>query len=324
MPLTDDLNDMLVFAEVARTGSLTAAGTVLGMPKTTVSRRLSKLEQRLGTRLLDKSTRKLELTEVGIAYLARCLPILEDVEAARDFATTLTETPRGRLRVSAPPDFSEICAGPLAGFSLRYPEVSLEFDVSARHVDLIGERIDIAVRAGHLADSTLIARHLGDMTRSLYAGAAYVEREGLPVTPADLARHHFVLLRGARSIQNHEVLSRGRQQVEIRMPGRIEANSLSMVRELTAAGSGIAILPDAMMSKHRQHLVRVLPEWHLASTPVHLVMPSRRFVPRKTQAFIEYVTEIEPICEAIRRASTPYLDEEAAAAAPPSHASSRE
>src|ERR1700731_4910777 len=118
MPAIEDLNDMLVFAEVARAGSLTAAGVLLGMPKTTVSRRLSKLEHRLGTRLFDKSTRKLELTEVGVAYLTRCLPILEDVEAARDFASHLTEKPRGLLRISAPPDFSEHwLAAPLVGFS---------------------------------------------------------------------------------------------------------------------------------------------------------------------------------------------------------------
>lgn len=306
MPAMDDLNDVLVFAEVARAGSLTAAGVRLNMPKTTVSRRLGKLEQRLGTRLLDKSTRRLELTEVGLAYLARCLPILEDVEAARDFASQLAERPRGLLRISAPPDFSEHwLAAPLAGFSLRYPEVSLEFDLSARHVDLIGERIDVAIRAGHLADSTLVARKLGEMTRSIYASAAHIEREGLPDSPADLARHRFVLLRGARQVQDREVLTRGRQQVEVRVAGRIEANSLSMVRELTAAGAGMAILPDAMIGGEKAHhdLVRILPDWKLSSTPVHLVMPSRRFVPRKTQAFIEYLTEIEPMCEAIRRAA---------------------
>lgn len=306
MRMTDDLNDMLVFAEVARAGSLTAAGTRLGMPKTTVSRRLGKLEQRLGTRLFDKSTRRLEPTEVGMAYLSRCLPILEDVEAARDFASQLTERPRGLLRISAPPDFSEHwLAAPLAGFSLRYPEVSLEFDLSARHVDLIGERIDIAIRAGHLADSTLVARALGNMTRSIYASAAYAEREGLPDTPADLARHRFVLLRGARQVMDRETLSRGRQQVDVRVTGRIEANSLSMVRELAAAGAGLAVLPDAMIGveKSPHALVRVLPEWTLTGTPVHLVMPSRRFVPRKTQAFIEYLTEIAPLCEAIRGAA---------------------
>jgi DNA-binding transcriptional LysR family regulator len=304
MAITDDLNDMLVFAEVARAGSLTAAGAVLGMPKTTVSRRLSKLEQRMGTRLFDKSTRKIELTEVGVAYLARCLPILEDVEAARDFASQLAEKPRGRLRISAPPDFAELwLAGPLTRFSLRYPEVSLEFDLSARHVDLIGERIDIAIRAGHLTDSTLVARHLGDMTRSLYASAAYLEREGVPETPADLPHHRFVLLRGARKVHDTDILSKGRQQVEFRMPGRIEANSLSLVREFAAAGAGIAVLPDAMTGgpMQREDLIRVLPDWTLAATPVHFVMPSRRFVPRKTQVLLEYLTKVEPLNESIRR-----------------------
>ncbi|WP_347555190.1 LysR family transcriptional regulator [Robbsia sp. KACC 23696] len=306
MALMDDLNDMLVFAEVARAGSLTAAGAVLGMPKTTVSRRLAKLEQRLGTRLLDKTTRRLELTEVGEAYLEHCLPILEDVETARDFASQLAQRPRGLLRISAPPDFSEHwLAGPLAGFSTRYPEVTLEFDLSARHVDLIGERIDIAIRAGHLTDSTLIARQLGLMTRSLYASRAYLEREGRPETPDDLARHRFVLLRGARKVHDRDTLTRGRQTAELKMRGRVEANSLTMVRELVAAGAGISVLPDAMTGEQRQRheLERVLPDWQLPSTPVYLVTPSRRFVPRKTQAFIEYITEIEPMCRAIERAS---------------------
>lgn len=304
MPILDDLNDMLVFAEVARAGSLTAAGIRLGMPKTTVSRRLAKLEQRLGSRLLDKTTRKLELTEVGDAYLARCLPILEEVEATRDFASQLTERPHGRLRISAPPDFSEHwLAEPLARFSLRYPEISLEFDLSARHVDLVGERVDVAIRAGHLVDSTLVARHLGHMTRSFYASQEYIQRKGLPCTPADLVTHDFVMMRGALKVHDRETLVRDRQQIDIVMHGHVEANSLSMVRALVAAGAGIAVLPDAMLAGKlgRQDLVRVLPDWLLSSTPVNLVMPSRRFVPRKTQVFIEYLMSIEPMSDIIQR-----------------------
>ena len=288
----DDLNDLLIFAEVVRTGSITKAGQTLGMPKATVSRRLSTLENRLGARLLDKTTRRLELTEVGDAYFERCLPLLEEIEDLRDFASQLTARPRGRLRITAPPDTApHWLAAPIASFCALYPEVTLEVDLSARYVDLVAERVDVAIRAGHLHDSTLIARKYVDLTRGLYAGPGYLARAGTPAEPADLAQHQFVLLQSSRKLYTQETLLRGRQRVDVEMRGSIRANAMGMMCALALADAGIVPLPDDQAARHVEagRLTRVLPDWHLPTHPIHLVMPSRRFVPRKTQAFVEHL-----------------------------------
>ncbi len=187
--MIDDLNDMLIFAEVVRSGSITRAGERLDLPKATVSRRLSRLEARLGTKLLHKTTRRLELTEVGEAYYERCLPILEEVEETRDFASQLSSKPRGRLRITAPADFAaQWLAVPLATFCAAYPEITVDIDLSSRQVDLIAERVDVAIRAGQLSDSTLVARPLLMLTRSLYASPLYLSATGLPATPDELTQ----------------------------------------------------------------------------------------------------------------------------------------
>ncbi|VVE38002.1 LysR family transcriptional regulator [Pandoraea terrae] len=297
--MIDDLNDMLIFAEVVRSGSITRAGERLSLPKATVSRRLSKLEARLGTRLLHKTTRRLELTEVGEAYYERCLPILEEVEETRDFASQLSNKPRGRLRVTAPGDFAmEWLAVPLATFCAAYPEITVEIDLSSRQVDLIAERVDVAIRAGHLSDSTLVARPLLELSRSLYASPLYLASTGMPSTPDELEGHRFVILQGARRVFNTDTLSRGRQRADITMHGAIQANSMGMVKEMALAGSGIAALTDilAQPGVAAGRLVRVLPEWSLPSSPVHLVTPSRRFLPRKTQVFIEHLLAVARTC----------------------------
>ncbi|MDE2289576.1 MAG: LysR family transcriptional regulator [Burkholderiales bacterium] len=293
--MIDDLNDMLIFAEVVRSGSITRAGDRLGLPKATVSRRLTRLETRLGTKLMHKTTRRLELTEVGQAYYERCLPILEEVEETRDFASQLSNRPRGRLRVTAPSDFAMQWLAPaLATFCAAYPEISVDMDLSPRHVDLIAERVDVAIRAGHLSDSTLVARHFLDLTRSLYASPIYLSQTGMPTSPDELAGHRFVLLQGARNVIDSDVLTRGRQRVEFTMRGALQVNSMGMVKELALAGAGMAALTDGLAAPSAAlgRLVKVLPEWSLPSHPVHMVTPSRRFLPRKTQVFIEHMMAV--------------------------------
>ncbi|ALS59293.1 MULTISPECIES: LysR family transcriptional regulator [Pandoraea] len=297
--MIDDLNDMLIFAEVVRSGSITRAGERLDLPKATVSRRLSRLETRLGTRLLHKTTRRLELTEVGEAYYERCLPILEEVEETRDFASQLSNKPRGRLRITAPADFAtQWLALPLATFCAAYPEITVDVDLSSRQVDLIAERVDVAIRAGQLSDSTLVARPLLMLTRSLYASPLYLSATGLPGEPEELAGHRYVILQGARRLFNTDTLHKGRQRVDITMHGAIQVNSMGMVKEMALAGSGIAALTDILAEDALRtgRLVKVLPEWSLPASPVHLVTPSRRFLPRKTQVFIEHMLAVARTC----------------------------
>lgn len=297
--MMDDLNDMLIFAEVVRSGSITRAGERLGLPKATVSRRLARLETRLGTRLLNKTTRRLELTEVGESYYERCLPILEQVEETRDFASQLSNRPRGRLRVTAPADFAmQWLATPLATFCAAYPEITLEIDLSSRQVDLVSERVDVAIRAGQLSDSTLVARPFLNLTRSLYASPLYLAETGMPQHPDELSDHRFVILQGARRLFNTDTLIKGRQRTEITMHGPVQVNSMGMVKEMVLAGAGIAPLADTLAEPSAAigRLVKVLPDWSLSAGPVHLVTPSRRFLPRKTQVFIEHMLAITQSC----------------------------
>ncbi|SDV50432.1 LysR family transcriptional regulator [Chitinasiproducens palmae] len=291
--MRQELDDMLLFAEVARLRSVSRAGEALGTPKATVSRRLAAFEQSLGVRLFDRSTRRIELTEAGQAYFERCQPLLEEVEAVRDFGAELSAEPRGRLRVTAPADFAEhYLAVPIARYCADFPDVTVELDLSARRVDLIAERVDVAVRAGMLTDSNLVARRFGEIRRSLYASPAYLAEAGLPTSPSGLHAHRFVLLRGARRLMNTETLTQRRRQVTLDLERQaVQVNSVVMQRALAIEGAGIAVLPDALCESNVRagQLQRVLADWSLRTETVHLVMPSRRFTPRKTRAFVDYL-----------------------------------
>src|SRR6266850_380335 len=174
-----DLNEMLVFARIVQAGSFTAAAAALGMPKSTVSRKLSELEERLKARLLQRTTRKLSLTDVGRTYYDYCVRIVGEIEDAERAVSSLQETPRGLLRVTAPINVAFL--GPIVSdFLKRYPEVRLELFCTGRAVDLVEERFDLGIRAGVLADSTLIARSLGSVRWFLVASPAYVEKRGRP------------------------------------------------------------------------------------------------------------------------------------------------
>src|SRR5260370_145306 len=183
-----DLNEMLVFARVVQAGSFTTAAAALGMPKSTVSRKVSELEERLKARLLQRTTRKLSLTDVGRTYYDYCARIVGEIEDAERAVSRLSEAPRGILRVTAPINVSFL--GPIvADYVKRYPEVRLELFCTARTVDLVEERFDLGIRAGILADSTLIAKSLGQVTWFLAATPAYLKKRGRPRSPDDLKRH---------------------------------------------------------------------------------------------------------------------------------------
>src|SRR5262245_12668013 len=182
-----DLNELVVFARVVQTGSFTAAAAALGMPKSTVSRKVSELEERLGSRLLQRTTRKLSLTDVGRTYFEYCARIVGEVEDAERAVSSLQETPRGLLRVTT--GINVTFLGPiLSDFLKRYPEVRLEVLATGRVVDLVEERFDVGIRAGPLAESTLIARSLGNATWFHVASPEYLEKRGRPRAPADLKK----------------------------------------------------------------------------------------------------------------------------------------
>src|SRR5262245_42530996 len=187
-----DLNEIMVFTRVVQTGSFTAAAKALGMPKSTVSRKVSDLEERLDTRLLQRTTRKLSLTDAGRTYFDYGARILGEVEDAERAIGDLQATPRGLLRVTAGINSSYL-APIVADFLGRYPEVRLDLLCTGRAVDLVEERFDVAIRAGALPDSSLIARSLGAVSWFLVATAAYLKKRGRPRSPEDLAQHDVLI-----------------------------------------------------------------------------------------------------------------------------------
>lgn len=284
-----DLNEILVFARVVQAGSFTAAAAALGMPKSSVSRKVSELEERLKSRLLQRTTRTLSLTDVGRTYYEYCLRIVSEIEEAERAVSQLQDTPRGPLRVTAPLNFAFL--GPIvAAFLKRYPEVRLDLVCTDRLVDLVEERFDVGIRAGVLADSTLIARSLGQVPRFLVASPTYLKKHGRPRTPEDLARHECLLF-GAGRDRALLRLEADERTLALEVPVKFLVNDSDMLHAAAVAGLGIALVPIFRCSDDlkQKRLERVLPAWKAPLTPIQAVYPSTRHLSLKVKKFVEHV-----------------------------------
>lgn len=285
--------DMLLFAAVAEAGSLVRAAERLSMPKATVSRRLSNLEAGLAQQLMVRTTRRLTLTDFGQAFLEQCQRVAEEVEAASDFARSQERQPRGRLRVSMPGDYAQLrLAGAIATFVERYPEVQLDLDLTSRRVDLVGEQFDMVIRMGGLGnDATLVARKIDEQVFGLYASPIYLGLHPAPPEPSELMAHHCVRLMSAHGTAVPWKLMRGEEVWEAQPPGRLTVNSPGVIQQLLLDGVGIGALPQHFAERDVRSgcLVRVLPEWHFPPVPAWAVMPTRRYLPVKTRAFLEHI-----------------------------------
>jgi DNA-binding transcriptional LysR family regulator len=287
-----DANDLVLFAHVMDAGSFSRAAERTGLPKSTLSRRITGLETQLGERLLTRSTRHLGITEFGERVLEHAHRLREETEAASAMAQHRQGTPRGVLRVSMPPDFVELDLTPLLlQFAAAYPEVRLELDLSPRRVDLLAERFDLAIRAASRLpdDATLVARKLCDMPNGLYASPAYLQRYGVPATPADLFGHIGLRLIGGNGEALPWRLARGPDAWEGVPDGPLAANSPGLQRDLAAHGMGIVALDDRFAAGWvaAGRLVRVLPDWCLPTVTLWCVTPGRRLIPARTSAFID-------------------------------------
>ncbi|HEY0466897.1 MAG TPA: LysR family transcriptional regulator [Polyangiaceae bacterium] len=293
-----DLNHVAVFARVVELESFTAAAKQLGLPKSSVSRTVTRLEEQLGVRLLQRTTRKLHLTEAGQAYYERARAALTGLEEAASAATNLSAEPRGTVRLTAPADMGVLnFADLVARFLRKYPLVHVEISLSSRFVDLVAEGFDLALRAGKLADSSLVARKIGNDNLGLFASAAYLRRRGRPKTVADLAQHDCVLFRGTHGKSEWQLLGpRGVERITVRGP--LNADELAFVQQAVAAGVGIALLPAVGVRLAAAHgalpmPVRVLPEYSVSGSGLHVVSPSTRFPSASVSAFRDFlVTEL--------------------------------
>lgn len=281
------LNDMALFVEVVKARSFRRAAQTIGVPNSTLSRRISGLEKAIGLRLLHRTTRKIELTEAGQLYFERCRRIVDEARLAHEQLGEMLAQPSGVLRVSLPVDFATTYLAPqLAEFSRRYPGISFEFDLTPRRVDLVAEPFDVAIRMGELPDSTLIARKLAELPRYLYASPRYLELSGEPSGPADLEKHECLCFPrgGAWTLRD------GAQSVEVVVGGRFQLNSIGMIRRMAALDWGIAMLAEAIVAEDLAdgRLRRVLPQWQATPISVHAVTETR-LLPAKTQRFIEFL-----------------------------------
>ncbi|WP_198115194.1 LysR family transcriptional regulator [Massilia rhizosphaerae] len=289
-------NDLLLFARIVEAGSFSMAAQRLDLPKSTVSRRIALLEASVGERLLQRTTRRLMLTEFGASLLEHARKVAEEVEAAGALAQHRQAVPSGKLRISMPQDFANVVmAEMIPRFIERYPAVSLELDLSPRRVDLIAENFDIAIRMGNLPDdSTLAARRVVTQQFGLYAAPIYLAQRGLPEQPDDLLRHDLLCVLSRSGGAVPWILQRGKVRWEKELTARLTANSPQLLATIACSGAGIAASTDFIVARHvqRGELVRVLPEWEMPLATGWAVFPSRRLMPAKTRAFLDMMEEM--------------------------------
>jgi DNA-binding transcriptional LysR family regulator len=288
-----DLNRANTFIRVVESGGFSKAAVVLGLPTSSVSRSVSRLEEELGVTLLERTTRKVTLTDAGKAYFDRARDALAGLEEANTLALDAAQSIHGMVRVAMPPDFAERSAYLFSRFAAEHPHVRVELTFTSRGADLIGDLVDLAIVFGRLPDSPLLTRRLGKMRHRLFASAAYLEKRGKPRTPADLARHDLILYR-ARGGSLRWQLTGPHGIEEIDVSGRISADHFGFVVDATIAGSGIALLPEfaahSVPTTPGQALVEVLPRWH-TDHMLHLLSHSQRHMPRRVALLRDFLGE---------------------------------
>lgn len=288
-----NLDSIHLFVKVSETGSFSRAARALGVPKSTVSRRITELESQLGLRLLHRTTRKVALTEAGHTYFQQCAPAISTLtEAGRVLAQTQV-APRGLLRISTMTTFGQLfLADILLDFMRAYPEIHAQVDLSERHVDLISEGFDLAIRGGRLPDSTLVQRPLGDTTVKFYASPDYLAARGTPQTPQALTEHDCILYSTQEGPTQWEFRDRhGTRRVPVR--GRFAANSFSLMKDAAIAGMGIARLPSFLTAQAMREgrLLTVLDASPQPPMKLQAVYPTARHLSMKVRVFLDFLTE---------------------------------
>lgn len=287
-----DLNAVAIFVRIVETGSLSAAARSLNIPKTTVSKRLADLEASLGVALITRTTRKMRPTETGKAYFEHSVAAIRRLDQAHAEMSSARDRPSGLLRITAPVDLSHtVIAKVTDAFVLRYPGVTVQLLVSNRLVDLLGEGVDLAVRAGPLRDSSLVGRRFLELTSNLYASPEYLRRHKTPLQPQDLSSADFVGFTGLP----HLYLVKGRSSVKVDAKPRVIVDDLETVRELLILGTGIGWLPDFLAQTDAGKLLPAVPEWRAKSAgDVHFLYANPKHPAVNVKAFITLAMEMLP------------------------------
>ena len=291
--MSDTLSEMSVFSRVVATGSLSAAARELGLSPAMVSRRLTALEGRLGVRLVNRTTRSLHLTDEGANYYDACSRLLAEIDEADAAVSAGRVEPQGALRVAIPASFGHRHIVPLIpDFSEKYPRVQLALSLSDRHVNLIEEGFDLAIRIAELEDSSLTARRLAPNRRVVCASPQYLRRHGVPATPQDLANHNC--LTTTEFSMNWEYRDPNGVAGLVRVQGRYACDNWEVLREWALAGLGVALKSTWDVRRHLEDgsLVPLFPGYTFGTdVAIYAVYPHRRFLPAKTRAFIEFLAD---------------------------------
>lgn len=287
----DLLNAMDVFNRVARLEGFSAAARELGMSKTAVSRHVSDLENTLGVRLLNRTTRRMSLTEAGQAYVARSAAILTEIEELQNAVQNLHRRPAGLLRVTAAVTFGHGSLVPaIAGFLARYPDIDMQLDLTNRFVDIVEEGFDLAIRVGESRSSSLMSRALVPVKRHACAAPAYIERWGEPAAPADLRSHACVTFLAHGTEARWQFAGAGGEH-SVTVSDRLRVNSMEAVARAVRDGVGIGVLPDYAVRRQLAsgELRRVLTGYDIEGGEIYALYPHRHHLSAKVRVFIDYL-----------------------------------
>lgn len=294
----DRFDAMQAFIRVVETGSFTKAATTLHMSKTTVTQLVQQLETRLRVRLLNRTTRRVNVTADGAAYYERVVRLLADMDDAETSLSSASMAPRGRLRVDVPSPLARMLLIPaLPGFFARYPEIHLTLGVSDRIVDIIGENVDCVLRGGEITDQSLVARHVGDLNLGIYAAPGYLQRCGTPVHPHELAEGQhttvgFLWFRTGKTLPYS--MQRGEECIEAKGRQQLTVDDGNAYLAAGLAGLGVLWLPQYMAKPHvvSGGLLPLFEDWHMSPMPMYLAFPPNRHVSAKVRVFIDWIIEL--------------------------------
>ncbi|MBZ9998335.1 LysR family transcriptional regulator [Mesorhizobium sp. BH1-1-4] len=290
-----DLNDLRVFEKVAATSSFSAAGRALGLPKSTVSRDIARLEQQLGVRLFQRSTRAVILTAAGEALRTRCVDLMSRIDETVTYVESLAGEPRGVLRISAGIGFGiNVLSRHLPAFLARFPHVDVALDLTSRDLDLVAERVDVAIRMGPLPDSALVATRLGSVRRCLAAAPDYLARQGAPLMPADLSTHECIEMPRGDGRTRRWHFHRAGEMASVDVRNRVSVNEALTIHQLVRNGAGLGVLSTYLCVDDfaEGRLVPLLTDWDIAPVEVNLLFPSKRELSQTVRSFVDFMREV--------------------------------
>jgi len=290
-----DLNDMMVFLAVVEMGSFTLAAERLGMPKANVSRKVSRLEQKLDITLLERSTRSQHLTEAGKRYLIHCKRVHEELDLATACVSELQHSYKGNLKVGASVATGQHILRPsLAKFMHQYPDISIQLNLINRRIDFIEEGFDVVIRIGKLNDSLLIAKKLGTVTRRLFASPEYIAKHGKPSTIEQLTQHQLLIMNPVNNDAKLTLVSAKNEEHTINCKPRLLVNDFSVLKQSIVDGAGIGVLPEYLAREEVASgmLVTFLPDWSMTNIDIYALYPRNRAKIPKVRAFLDFVTKL--------------------------------